>query len=157
MSGSMHDPVLQGLSISDFSEIVNAVWRHGEDDKPSYVFTVGGSSRAFAHDPMGIQLRFEAKRDFAERGYKSRLYLSGESGWIISCFSSIWPPGNTENATGYWSGVISEEVRLDHLGSCGMHGYERFLFGFKLEGDVDAYRKDMSILRLAVDGWRDEE
>jgi hypothetical protein len=149
------DPVLEGPSIKQIAMICNAVCLSGEEVEGPYVYTMGGYSRAFESNLMGIKLRFEVKRDYMENGYTLSYRLHGD-GWYLQFVGSNFPPGNTQRGQGHYYDRAFDEVEWAYL--CGGNR-SRFIFGFKVRGSggyetyEDSYRREMAILRLMIPLW----
>lgn len=143
------DPILKGISIRDFATICNAIYREGKRAKEGFVYCTNGKSHAFEASLMGVELRFEARRDYTYNGYALCYRLSGK-GWLMECSGSTFPPGNTVKGEGHYNLAAFDLVRFDYLRG----NKDRCIFGFRLGGpDQDRYRADMSLVKLMIPMW----
>ncbi len=134
------DEALHGLPIKQFAAICNAVITNGvQQDRDIH-------RHCYVWSPMELYLQFFIADKFHYNGYGLRYALNGKD-WHMLCCASMFPPGNTEKGQGWYNLSASEHVEMAYArGSKGRH-----IFGFELWGNEDAYKRDMSIVRLLID------
>jgi len=141
-----YDPELKGLSIEDFAVIANAIIAYGTET----------SKRHYEWEPiLGIPLVFRVSDEYYYQGYKLRYHLSCKGGggyWRVECAGSMFPPGNTTHGQGWYNNAPYAHVELDCVR--GRNNKGRYIFGFNLWCNEEAYTRDMAVIRLMVEGWQ---